>query len=132
MFSRLGPHVQCTSRVWPGGTSMKPFATTSKIGLSSRFTSFALRVTKMIFARALCGTLSPLIQCEFSTRPMTFLSESGLSSSAVPGGVSQRVSGPCDVATICRSEGLPLAKFRHAVSSNTTPLIPATDSSLPW
>ena len=131
MFSRLGPHVQCTSRVWPGGTSMKPFATTSKIGLSSRFTSFALRVTKMIFARALCGTLSPLIQCEFSTRPMTFLSEvSGLSSSAVPAGVSQRVSGP---ATWPRSADRRLAagEVQQAVSSNTDSLDAATDSSLP-
>ena len=114
---------------------MKPFATTSKIGFSWRFTSFAFRVTKVTLARAMCGTLSPLIQCELSTRPITFLPELpvvGCSSSAVPVGVSQRVSGPCDVATSCRSEGLPLPKFRHAVSSMTLPSRPATESSVPW
>src|SRR5262245_9801899 len=75
MSTRLGPQDQLTWRVPPGGTSMNPLATTSKIGLSGRFTSFALRVTKVIFARPLCDTLSALIQCELSTRPMTILPE---------------------------------------------------------
>src|SRR5262249_34028013 len=121
-----------TILVWPGGTSMNAFATTSKMGFSWRFTSFDFLVISVTLARARCGTESPLIQCELSTRPITGLppESSGVSLSAVPFGISQRECGPCDVATMERSLGLPLPKLRHAGVSFTSPAF--TSARLPW
>ena len=91
---------------------MNAFATTSKIGFSSRFTSFALRVISVILARARCDTESPLIQCELRTSPTTGLPAVSLSGRELEGGALRH--HPARVRPLRRGDDREIARVAAA------------------